>query len=481
MFFDYLGNEVLGLNTTAQNLLGFLNLAELGISSSVAYFLYKPLFDDDKFTIKEIVYLQGWIYKRIALFIVVSACILMCFFPLIFAEITIPIWYAYAIFIVLLCGSLLGYFINYKQIVLTADQKSYKVTIATQGANVFFTFILILTFPKVSCPFLLYLFVTLAGQIFGCLWLGHVIRRDYPWLNEYTGNGRLLIKKYPQVLTKTKQVFVHNISAAVSFNLSPLIMYAFSSLSIIAYYGNYLVITNKVASLLGMVFNSTSAGIGNLIASNDKKRQLTVFWELIDSRLCISFIFLFCVFFLVEPFLVVWLGSKEYLLGKIYAFISVLSSAVFINRATITSFIGGYGLYHDIWAPVAQAITTVSLSLLLGWIYGTVGTIIGPLIAQIIFMGIWKPYFLFSQGFKLSAKTYFIPFSIRCLIVLMCFFVLNYSTSFLSLYEIDTYQSFAYKAVIVFFESSMVVFSLFFVFTKGTRDFMARIYSLLKK
>lgn len=43
-FFDYLGSEILGLNTTVANLLGFLNLAELGIGTSVGYFLYKPLF-----------------------------------------------------------------------------------------------------------------------------------------------------------------------------------------------------------------------------------------------------------------------------------------------------------------------------------------------------------------------------------------------------------------------------------------------------
>ena len=39
VFFDYLGSEVVGLETTAGNLLGFLNLAELGIGMSVTYFM----------------------------------------------------------------------------------------------------------------------------------------------------------------------------------------------------------------------------------------------------------------------------------------------------------------------------------------------------------------------------------------------------------------------------------------------------------
>ena len=63
---DCLGAEVLGLNTTATNLLGFLNLAELGISAAISYTLYTPLFQKDYETINEIVAVQGWLYRRIA-------------------------------------------------------------------------------------------------------------------------------------------------------------------------------------------------------------------------------------------------------------------------------------------------------------------------------------------------------------------------------------------------------------------------------
>lgn len=77
--FDYLGSEILGLNTTAANLLGFLNLAELGIGMSVGYFLYKPLYDHNTETLNKIIALQGWIYRRIAYIIIILACILMSF------------------------------------------------------------------------------------------------------------------------------------------------------------------------------------------------------------------------------------------------------------------------------------------------------------------------------------------------------------------------------------------------------------------
>ena len=127
IFLEYLGTEILGLNTTAMNLLQFLNLAELGINVAVGFTLYKPLHDNDRESVNEIVTLQRFLYRRIAFIIIIAAAVLMCFFPMIFSKIALPLWYAYASFGVLLFSALLGYFVNYKQTVLTANQEDYKV------------------------------------------------------------------------------------------------------------------------------------------------------------------------------------------------------------------------------------------------------------------------------------------------------------------------------------------------------------------
>ena len=102
VFLDYLGTEILGLNTTVQNLLQFLNLAELGIGTAIAFTLFKPLAENNKQEISEIIDLQGKIYRRIAFFLLGGAAILMCFFPKIFSKTELPLWYAYASFSVYL-------------------------------------------------------------------------------------------------------------------------------------------------------------------------------------------------------------------------------------------------------------------------------------------------------------------------------------------------------------------------------------------
>ena len=136
IFLDYLGSEILGLNTTAMNLLQFLNLAELGVGAAISYSLYKPIAINDQLQINEILSVQGYLYSRIGKVVLIAGVILMLFFPLIFSEIKVPLWYTYATFIVLFLAALIGYFINYQQIILISDQKEYKLNYVIQGVKI---------------------------------------------------------------------------------------------------------------------------------------------------------------------------------------------------------------------------------------------------------------------------------------------------------------------------------------------------------
>lgn len=127
---DCLGADFVGLTGTLQNLLGFLNLAELGIGSAIGYLLYKPLYEKDQTKITEIISVMGYLYRWIGFIILGGGIILSAFLPLIFPDSStgfqLPlIYFAYYAF---LTSTLIGYFINYRQNLLGADQRNYVVT-----------------------------------------------------------------------------------------------------------------------------------------------------------------------------------------------------------------------------------------------------------------------------------------------------------------------------------------------------------------
>lgn len=479
VFFDYLGSEILGLDTTASNLLGFLNLAELGISTSAAYFLYKPLNENDHLAINKVVALQGWIYRRIACFILFAAAILMCFFPMIFAKAEIPLWCAYATFGVMLTGSMLGYFINYKSILLGADQKGYKVSKVTQGALLFVKIVVLLIMPYVSYPFFYYLGMNLFGYVFGCLWLSYIIKKEYPWLSGKGFKGKELLREMPGIITKTKQLFVHRVAGVIFVQVCPFLMYAFTSLTVIAYYGNYLLVVGKFSKLLETTFASTGAGVGSLIAHGNDKRTRKVFWELIDSRLYISWVSLFGIYFLVQPFISVWLGP-EYQLENSVVMLLILQQGITMNRTTVDSYLAGNGQFSDIWAPVAEGIMTFALAYILGAQIGLEGVLLGIIITQTIFVGIWKPYFLFVKGFGWRAATYFRPFLLRCVILGLAAVVYYYAFSLYDTAYISTWLQWIVYSCVVCVAIAMSLFIPFWLVLPGMRDFVKRMYGVVK-
>lgn len=477
IFLEYLGSEVLGLNTTTQNLLGFLNIAELGIGTAVAYNLYKPLYQNDTKAINDIISIQGWLYNKIALIVLSGAAILMCFFPLIFQKAHIPLWYAYGSFSVLLIGALLSYFINYKQIILSADQKEYKITYCVQGVKIIKILLQIFAIRFSHNGFTYWLILEGAASIITAFVLDKEVRNEYPWLQTRKKDGKILKNYYPEIITKTKQVFFHKIGSFILSQTTPIVIYGFASLTLVAIYGNYMLIVSAVTSLMSALLNGIGAGVGNLVAEGQKEQIKRVFWELTSVRMWLALIFCFIFFTIGDDFITLWIG-KDYLLPRLPQ-ILILTIAFIQMTRTNDTFISAYGLYKDVWAPITEATINLGLSILLGSFWGLSGILSGVLISLILIICVWKPFFLFREGFMENFSKYIIPYG--KLLIFICFaFITSYIIykQYFS-YNVISYWQLIMKGTIITLLITTISFTLLFALDRYFRSFTKRMLSIV--
>ena len=475
IFLDCLGANFVGLTGTLQNLLGFLNLAELGIGSAIGYVLYKPLFEKDQTKINEIISVMGYLYRWIGFIILGSGIILSFFLPLIFPDsntgFNMPIIYlAYYAF---LTSSLIGYFINYRQNLLGADQRNYVVTGYFQTMNIIKILIQMVTAYYTGS----YYFWIGIELLFGVLYsfiLNWKINQTYPWLRTEVKRGRELLSVHNQVLTKTKQLFIQKISYFVQYQTVPFLTYAFVNLQIVAFYGNYTIITDKLANFVNTFLESSGASIGNLIAEGNRTKIINLFWELLSMRYFIGGTFAFAILVLIEPFISIWLG-KNYLLSDTIVYLITLNVFIGYTRGGVMQFLFGYGMFADIWAPISEIVINLTVAIICGSHWGLSGVLLGGLVSQILIVGIWKPIYLFWKGFKEPVWKYWLGFiKLVVTVIVPAFIVIYFISPRLSIDPASSYVNWVMYAVITVFIYAIVAFSLLYISSNGMRRFVHR-------
>ena len=473
IFLDALGADFMGLIGTMKNHLGFLNLAELGISTAIGYVLYKPLFEHNEPKINEIISVFGFLYRRIGFIILSAGCVLACFLPLIFPNNVFELGVVYFAFFSYLTTSLIGYFANYKQTLLGADQRNYVVTAYYQSAIIIKT-LLQMTLVYYTGNYYLWISMELLLGITYSVILNWKVNQVYPWLRSEIKQGKLLFKKYPEVIKYTKQLFVHRIGGFVQFQTTPFLVYAFVSLKTVAYYGNYTLIIDKISIFISNLLGSTNAGVGNLIAEGNTKRILQVFWELMGIRFLIAGTISFALLQLTDAFISLWLGD-EYIISRHILYLIILNSFIGYTRGATDQFIYGYGLFQDTWAPVAEVSINLIVAIVGGYFWGLPGILMGNITSLLLIIVLWKPYFLYSKGFKMPIVYYWIGYIKHLIIIslpaIACYFLLP-SSSF------TPEKSFAHWIVYGAAISSaygIMTYALLFFLTPGIRAFTDRI------
>lgn len=428
IFLDNLGADFLGLTGTLSNILGYLNLTELGIGAAISYNLYKPLQQNNRVLINELISLFGFYYRIIGLIILGASILLSFFIPLIFKDSIFTNTLIVYAFYSILCSILVNYFINYRTILLTADQRNYIVVAYTQGVKIAILAIQLLVVLYTS-NFYLYLTINLVSSILCSILLKKKVHAVYPWLRSNISNGKRLNKQHPEILKLTKQVFIHKIKDFILTQSDQLFIFIFVSLSMVAYYGNYIMIIQSVTMLIASALDSINAGVGNLVAEGNKQRIKQIFWQLISIRLFIGSTIVFCIYSLTEPFISLWVG-KEYVLTHNILILLCVNTFIQQTRGAVDMFNGAYGHYNDTWAAWAEGIINIVITFSLAPFLGISGILLGKTISLTLIIVIWKPIYLYRKGFKEPALGYWKEIASYYVLLLLSggiiIFILNY-------------------------------------------------------
>lgn len=481
IFLDCLGADFIGLTGTLQNLLGFLNLAELGVGAAIGYLLYKPLFDHDEDKITEIISVMGYLYRQIGYIILGCGLLLSCFLPVIFPDrdAHINLGIIYFSYFVFLASSLIGYFINYRQNLLGADQRNYVVTAYFKTAFLAKTVIQIVQLYYIRN---LYLWVSIEFlfSILYAIILNWKIHQTYPWLKANIALGKSVFKKYPEVIKKTKQIFAHRIGAFFQYQTMPFLIYSFSSLSMVAYYQNYTIITERVGGFFGNILTGSGASVGNLIAEGNKQKTLAIFEELLSLRFFIGGLICVPTFLLVDSFIAVWLGSHYILPTTTLLFILI---PVFIGstRGTVDDFIFGHGLFWDVWAPLVESVILLTVGIVAGSFWGLNGVLLGPIVSLIIVIGFWKPFFLFHWGFKKNIVFYWMMYMKNALCIAIPAVITYFIMKIFDWNSVSTFFIWFLNATLLFIIYAAISYLAFLLFTNGMKAFNLRLLKICRQ
>ena len=482
VFLDCLGAEFIGLTGMLKNIMSFLSVAELGIGTSIVFFLYKPLQEDNHEKINEVMSMLAFLYRCIGGVIGLGGLIVSIFFPWWFSNLTTGLSLVYFAFYSFLASSVAGYIFNYKQLLVSANQKQYLVSAYFQTIGIVQSLVQILL-AYYYRNLWLWVVVGLVFTIIGIIVFNYRIRQLYPWLRVNLSEGRKNLKKYPEVLKKTRQIFVQKIKDFILYKSDEILVGAFVSVVKVAFYGNYTMIINKFLYLVNILSDGLSAGVGNLLAEGNEKHIMKIYWEMTAARFFILGIIIFPLLLFLQPFIGCWLG-QQYQLSEVIVYLLIFNLFIRLQPAAVYIFLGSAGLFADVWAAWAELILNLTITLLLAPSYGIVGILLGKTISFSLISIFWKPYYLFSQGFHKSVweywrgmTVYYILFSLFAALSLWLKYAFINDTA-------ESFKSLIFYAFVIYIPLIAAYFILLFQFTQGMKFFVARktaIYNFVQR
>lgn len=387
-----------------------MSIVELGFGSAVIYNLYKPLADNDFASVKSLMCFYKKVYRFVALAIFAIGLVLMPVIPLIVGKITVDT-NLYVIFGLFVTNTVASYLLTYKRSILYADQKNYSITIIHTILYLIATVLQICLLKWIG-NYIVYLAVQIAFTILENLVISIYADYKYTYIRKLSDALPLSESVIQDITTKVKGLIFHQIGGAMVLGTDNIIIAMTKNLGVVTvgYYNNYLLIINNLGTLIGKIFESVTASVGNLLVGDDEEKAYKVYKSALLINALIANIVCVSILCTIDDFIIFWLG-KEAMLPFTVIIVLVINFYIQIMKRTCGVFKNAAGIfYEDRYVPIIEAVINLISSIAFVKVFGLAGVCLGTITSSLVHYFYSFPKYIYNLVFKKNWKEYFFDY-----------------------------------------------------------------------
>ena len=411
----HLGNTINGVNDLYTGILSVLSLAELGVGTALNYSLYKPVANKDYEKIKAYMQLYKKAYRVIGLGIAVLGLAISPFLSYLVKQpegISVRDLTLY--YLIFLFNTVSSYFVAYKYSLVNAEQNNYiQTNIITVTKMI--TALLQITIVLATENFYAYLLTAALIELFQKIFVSRYLNKRYPYLKDKNVQ-KLTKEESGEIVRKTKALVFHKVGDVARLQTDSIIISSFINVTLVGFVGNYNMILTSIANFVNIIFNSVLSSFGNLIATESKEKQYSIF-KVYRFFACWIYGFSAVGFFLLlTPFIILWQGRESVLAVSVVA--CILIDYYFKgDRIILSNFKTAAGVFEqDKYLALIQGAINLVISIALVQKIGLAGVYIGTIVSGLI-ANITKPFIIYRVCFNKPVKGYFLE-SVKYIAVL---------------------------------------------------------------
>ncbi len=432
VFIRKLGAEYNGIRGLFSNILSMVSIAELGFGSAIVYHLYKPMAEQNKEEIRNLVKYYKNVYHVIASIIFIIGMILLPLIPTIVGEVSIPENIRVLFFLYLL-SIVVSYLLTYKRSVLYADQKNY-ITNTVSGIFVILRSLVQIAIVIFTTNFVLYLINQIIFALLENVVINIIVNKNYAYIKKLSEANQLPKELKRDIVVKVKGLLFHKIAGVIVLGTDNIIISMTKSLGVVTVgmYSNYNMIIGQVKSLFANMISSLTASIGNLLIEKDKAKARKIYQSIL---LVNSWIFCFCaisIYCMIQPFIKLWIGS-EYLFDNFVLVVLLVNLYIQGMRQTTMAFKDAAGVfYEDRFVPLIEALINLTASVALVKVFGLAGVFMGTIISDLFLYVYSYPKYVYKLVLEGSYFEYFKLHIMHSIVTLIICLITAYISSFIT-------------------------------------------------